>query len=58
MRESLAPGGRLILDLDPPEMRPGRPAMRSWRDGEDLLTLQVQHIDMDQTRVFHASRAP
>jgi SAM-dependent methyltransferase len=47
MRESLVPGGRLILDLDPPVMRPGRPAMRSWRDGEDLLTLQVQHIDVD-----------
>ena len=40
-RESLAPGGRLVLDIDPPQLIAGPERMRHWRREPFLWTLQV-----------------
>ena len=41
--ESLAPGGRLVLDIDPPQLIAGPEPVRHWRRGSFLWTLQVMH---------------
>jgi SAM-dependent methyltransferase len=46
-RESLAPGGRLVLDIDPPELVTGPGRMRYWRRDACLWTLQVMHVEYD-----------
>jgi SAM-dependent methyltransferase len=46
-RESLAPGGRLVLDIDPPELVTGPGPMRYWRRDACLWTLQVMHVEYD-----------
>ena len=40
-RESLAPGGGLLLDIDPPELIARPEPLRHWRRGSFLWTLQV-----------------
>ena len=40
-RESLAPGGRLVLDIDPPQLIAGPEPLRHWRRESFLWTLQV-----------------
>jgi SAM-dependent methyltransferase len=45
--ESLAPGGRLILDIDPPQLVTGPEPPRFWRHGFLLWTLQVMHAWYD-----------
>jgi SAM-dependent methyltransferase len=44
-RESLAPGGRLVLDIDPPQLVTGPEPMRHWRRDACLWTLQVMHVE-------------
>ncbi len=48
-RESLAPGGRLILDVDAPSLAAGPPvtAARYWERDPYLWTLQVMHYSYD-----------
>jgi len=46
-RESLAPGGRLILDIDPPRLVTGPAPTRHWRRDQYLWTLQVMHAEYD-----------
>jgi SAM-dependent methyltransferase len=43
----LETGGRLILDLDPPTVGTDPGPMRHWASGDDILTLQVQHVEHD-----------
>jgi SAM-dependent methyltransferase len=43
----LAPGGRLIVDVPPPQLLLEPEAMRSWRLGDCVWTLQMMHIDYD-----------
>jgi SAM-dependent methyltransferase len=45
--ESLAPGGRLILDVPPPRLVTGPEPMRHWRRDPYLWTLQTMHIEHD-----------
>lgn len=40
-RESLAPGGRLLLDIDPPQLIAGPEPVRHWRRDHYLWALQV-----------------
>jgi SAM-dependent methyltransferase len=44
--ESLAPGGRLIVDVEPLRPLSGPEPLRHWRHGEDLLTL-TSHAGTD-----------
>ena len=37
--ESLAPAGRLIVDVEPPQLLPAQPPLRHWWHGDELLTL-------------------
>ena len=46
-RESLVPGGRLILDVEPLSLVTEPAAMRSWRRDPYLWTLQVMHTEYD-----------
>jgi SAM-dependent methyltransferase len=46
-RRCLTAGGRLILDLDPPTIGDDAGPMRHWTSGDDILTLQVQHVEHD-----------
>ena len=46
-RESLAPGGRLIVDIDPPQLTAGPEPPRFWRRDSFLWTLQVMHAWYD-----------
>ncbi len=46
IRESLAPGGRVIVDVEPPQLSAGAAPLRHWRDGDDLLTL-TGHTEAD-----------
>jgi SAM-dependent methyltransferase len=46
-RESLVPGGRLILDVEPPSLLAEAAPMRSWRRDPYLWTLQVMHTEYD-----------
>ena len=46
-RESLAPGGHLVLDIDPPQLIAGPEPLRHWRRGSFLWTLQVTHAWYD-----------
>ena len=46
-RESLVPGGRLILDVEPPGLVTEPAPMRSWRRDPYLWTLQVMHTGYD-----------
>jgi len=40
-RQSLVPGGRLIVDVPAPRLIAEPEPMRYWRRGDDLWTLQV-----------------
>jgi SAM-dependent methyltransferase len=42
-RESLTPGGRLLLDIDPPQLTAGPEPVRYWWRDSFLWTLQVMH---------------
>jgi SAM-dependent methyltransferase len=46
-RESLVPGGRLIVDIPPPILVTEPEPMRYWRRDPYLWTLQTMHIDYD-----------
>jgi hypothetical protein len=46
-RESLAPGGRLIVDIPAPELVTEPEPMRYWRRPQYLWTLQTMHIEYD-----------
>jgi SAM-dependent methyltransferase len=46
-RKSLAPGGRLILDVDAPRMLTEPAPTRCWRRDPYLWTLQVMHTEYD-----------
>jgi SAM-dependent methyltransferase len=46
-RESLAPGGRLAIDIDPPELIAEPETVRYWRRDAWLWTLQVMHAWYD-----------
>jgi SAM-dependent methyltransferase len=46
-RKSLVPGGRLILDVEPPSLVTEPAAMRYWRRDPYLWTLQVMHTEYD-----------
>jgi len=46
-RESLVPGGRLIVDVDPPRPATGPEPARYWRRDSYLWTLQVMHVGYD-----------
>ncbi|WP_020694664.1 class I SAM-dependent methyltransferase [Reyranella massiliensis] len=47
-REALTPSGRLIVDLDPVSaFCSTADRQRSWRAGEDLLTLQERRLETD-----------
>jgi SAM-dependent methyltransferase len=46
-RASLAPGGRLILDVDAPRPVTEHPPMRYWRRDPYLWTLQTMHTESD-----------
>jgi SAM-dependent methyltransferase len=43
----LAPGGRLIVDVSPPQLLLEPEAMRSWRQGAWVWTLQTMRVDYD-----------
>jgi SAM-dependent methyltransferase len=45
--ESLVPGGRLMLDIDPPQLIAGPEPVRYWRRDSFLWTLQVMHAWYD-----------
>ena len=45
--ESLVPGGRLILDVEPPSLVTEPAPMRYWRRDPYLWTLQVMHTEYD-----------
>jgi hypothetical protein len=45
--QSLAPSGRLIIDIPPPELVTGPEPVRHWRRGQYLWTLQTIHIEYD-----------
>ncbi|MEU3219521.1 class I SAM-dependent methyltransferase [Streptomyces sp. NPDC006971] len=49
MHESLAPGGRLIVDLEPPSFttHPGTDPVRHWWNDEQLITLTTWHKEVD-----------
>jgi SAM-dependent methyltransferase len=46
-RDSLVPGGRLFADVPVPRPAAGHEAMRYWRRGSYLWTLQTMHIEYD-----------
>ena len=46
-RDSLVPGGRLIVDVPVPQPATGDEAMRYWEHGSCLWTLQTMHIEYD-----------
>jgi len=46
-RESLTPGGRLILDIEPFQPTTGPEATRYWERDPYLWTLQVMHTEYD-----------
>ena len=46
--ESLVPGGRLILDVEPPSLITGPAPMRYWQRDPYLWTLQVMHTAYDR----------
>jgi SAM-dependent methyltransferase len=46
-RESLTPGGRLLLDIDPPQLTAGPEPVRYWWRDSFLWTLQVMHAWYD-----------
>lgn len=39
IRESLAPAGRLIVDVEPPQLLADQPPFRDWWHGDELVTL-------------------
>ena len=46
-RDSLVPGGRLFVDVPVPRPAAEDEAMRYWRRGSHLWTLQTMHIEYD-----------
>jgi SAM-dependent methyltransferase len=46
-RDSLVPGGRLLVDVPAPRPAAGREAMRYWRRDSCLWTLQTIHVEHD-----------
>lgn len=49
-RDCLRPGGRLILDLDPPqavEQPIALASLRNWRSGDELWTIRTDHLEHD-----------
>ncbi|MHB1526310.1 MAG: class I SAM-dependent methyltransferase [Candidatus Dormibacteria bacterium] len=47
-RECLQPGGRLLVDIPPPQLVVQAEPMRRWRRDPYLWTLQTQHIEYDE----------
>jgi SAM-dependent methyltransferase len=47
IRESLAPPGRLIVDVEPPQLSPGLDPHRHWWHGDELVTLTAGHTEVD-----------
>jgi hypothetical protein len=47
IRDSLVPGGRLIVDVPVPQAATEHEPMRYWRHGCHLWTLQTMHIEYD-----------
>jgi SAM-dependent methyltransferase len=47
-RESLVPGGRVVIDVDPPLLVTEPEPVRYWRRDSYLWTLQVMHIEHDR----------
>ncbi|THV27331.1 class I SAM-dependent methyltransferase [Glycomyces paridis] len=50
MHESLAPDGRLFIDLPPWRHFTDPGELRHWWDGPELLTLQVMKVEIDDVR--------
>lgn len=46
-RDSLVPGGLLVVDVPVPRLAAGHEAMRYWRRGSCLWTLQTMHLEYD-----------
>jgi hypothetical protein len=46
-RDSLVPGGRLVVDVPVPKPAVGHEAMRYWQRGSCLWTLQTMHVEYD-----------
>jgi SAM-dependent methyltransferase len=46
-RDSLVPGGHLVVDVPVPRPSAGHEAMRYWQRGPFLWTLQTMHIEYD-----------
>jgi SAM-dependent methyltransferase len=46
-RDSLVPGGRLVVDVPVSQPATGHEAMRYWQRGSCLWTLQTMHIEYD-----------
>jgi SAM-dependent methyltransferase len=47
LRDSLVPGGRLVVDVPVPQPAAGSGAMRYWRRDPYLWTLQTMHVEHD-----------
>jgi hypothetical protein len=46
-RDSLVPGGRLVVDVPVPQPAAGHEAMRYWQRGSFVWTLQTMHVEYD-----------
>jgi len=49
-RRCLKSGGRLIVDIAPPELIAVKGSMRSWRVGDDLWTLTTDRLESDSAK--------
>jgi hypothetical protein len=47
IRDNLAPGGRLIVGVEPPRLRAGRAPLRYWWHGTDKLLTLTGHTEVD-----------
>jgi hypothetical protein len=47
IRDDLAPGGRLIVGVEPPRLRAGRAPLRYWWHGTDKLLTLTGHTEAD-----------
>lgn len=46
-RQCLEPGGRLFIDVPPPDLVNGPEPMRTWAQGPSVWTLQTMHVEYD-----------
>ncbi len=46
-RQCLRPGGRLLVDVPPPELLSTPEPMRTWARGSSIWTLQTMHVTYD-----------